>query len=179
MKITTRKLVISSALGAIAIVLAVSGVGLIPVPSLAGRATTMHIPAILGGILEGPLVGMLVGLIFGLFSFLNPGSPMSADPIVAVLPRIFIGLIAWGAFRLINRESKTTRFLALAAAGIVGTLTNTVGFLGLSVLRGYMPGKAALAVGAMHGVPEIIIAVVVTILVGNPLINYRKNVTNR
>ena len=68
-KLTTRQLVISGLLGAIAIILGITRLGFIPVPTPAGHATIMHIPVILGGILEGPIVGALVGLIFGVYGF--------------------------------------------------------------------------------------------------------------
>ena len=43
-------------------------------------------------------------------------------------------------------------------AAIAGTLTNTVGVLGLATLRGYLPAKVSLSVGFVHGIPEIIVA---------------------
>jgi len=53
----------------------------------------------------------------------------------------------------------------VAAAAVVGTLTNTVGVLGLIVLRfpQLMPPGAAVVVGATHGLPEALLAVVVTV----------------
>ena len=89
-KLTTRQMAISGMLGAIAILLGITRLGFIPVPTPAGHATIMHIPAILGGIIEGPLVGALTGLIFGIYSFANATNPMFADPLIAILPRIFI-----------------------------------------------------------------------------------------
>ncbi|MCK5768367.1 MAG: ECF transporter S component, partial [Candidatus Atribacteria bacterium] len=53
-KLTTRQMAISGMLGAIAILLGITRLGFIPVPTPAGNATIMHIPAILGGIIEGP-----------------------------------------------------------------------------------------------------------------------------
>ena len=82
----------------------------------------MHLPAILGGILEGPIVGALVGLIFGVYSFLNATNPMFADPLIAILPRIFIGVAAYYSYKYLWKNS------AIAAA--LGTLTNTIGVLG-------------------------------------------------
>lgn len=53
----------------------------------------------------------------------------------------------------------------VGAAAVVGTLTNTVGVLGLIVLRfpAMMPPGAAFLVGATHGLPEAVLAVVVTV----------------
>ena len=53
----------------------------------------------------------------------------------------------------------------VGAAAVVGTLTNTVGVLTLIVLRfpQMMPPGAAFLVGATHGLPEALLAVVVTV----------------
>lgn len=157
-KLTTRQMAISGMLGAIAIILGVTRLGFIPVPTPAGHATIMHIPAILGGILEGPVVGALTGLIFGLYSFLNATNPMFADPLIAILPRIFIGVTAYYAYKYLGKSS------ILAAA--IGTLTNTIGVLGLATIRGYLPIKASTSIAVIHGIPEIVVAaLLVTILV--------------
>lgn len=64
-KISTRKMAVAGMLGAVAIVLSVTGLGMIPMPTLAGRATIMHVPVILAAILEGPVVGAFTGFILG------------------------------------------------------------------------------------------------------------------
>jgi len=53
----------------------------------------------------------------------------------------------------------------VGAAAVVGTLTNTVGVLALIVLRfpEMMPPGAAFLVGATHGLPEAVLAVVVIV----------------
>lgn len=157
-KLTTRQMAISGMLGAIAIILGATRLGFIPVPTPAGHATIMHIPAILGGILEGPVVGALTGLIFGLYSFLNATNPIFADPLIAILPRIFIGVTAYYSYKYL-RESTVV-------AATVGTLTNTIGVLGLATLRGYLPVKASTTIALVHGTPEVVVAILlVTILV--------------
>jgi uncharacterized membrane protein len=130
-------------------------------------ATILHIPAILGGILEGPLVGALVGFFFGLFSFLRPSSPIFSDPLVAFLPRLFIGVVAYYIYRALGE----TR-LSVAVAAVGGTLTNTVGVLGLILLRGYLPLKAVLAIAATHGIPEIVVSVIIVTPVALALRRY-------
>src|SRR5215212_643821 len=95
----TRQIVIAGIIGGIALFLGATRIGFIPVPiPLIGNATIMHIPAIVGGALEGPVVGLLVGAIFGIFSFLNADNPVFLNPIVAIVPRLFIGVVAWAAF---------------------------------------------------------------------------------
>ena len=59
MKLQTKKIVLAGVLGAISIILSVTPIGLIPVPNLSGSATTMHIPAIVGGIIGGPLLSLI------------------------------------------------------------------------------------------------------------------------
>jgi len=148
--LSTRQMAISGMLGAIAILLGITRLGFIPVPTPAGHATIMHIPAILGGILEGPLVGALTGLIFGIYSFANATNPIFADPLIAILPRIFIGVVSYYAYKYLRQSS--------VLAAIAGTLTNTVGVLGFATLRGYLPAKVSLSLGFVHGIPEIVVA---------------------
>ena len=150
-------------LGAISIILGATGLGLIPWPSAAGHATIMHLPAILGGVIEGPIVGLLIGLIFGVFSFLRATNPIFADPIIAILPRLFIGIAAYYAYRSTKNINQST---SLILAGAVGTIVNTAGVLTLAVIRGYLPLSAALAVAATNGIPEIIVAAVFSLIIG-------------
>lgn len=159
---STRKIVISGVLAAIAILLGVTRLGFIPVPTAAGNATIMHVPAIIGGIMEGWVVGGIIGTIFGIFSFLNATVPLFKDPLVAIFPRIFIGITAYFTYAALK---KVNEYLALIVAAAVGTLTNTILVLGMAVLRNYMPLPAALTVVAVNGIPEIIVAAIVTVAV--------------
>ena len=70
-KLTTRRMVMGGVFGAICVVLGVSGIGMIPVPNLTGRATIMHVPVILAAVLEGPLIGGFTGLIMGVYSLMT------------------------------------------------------------------------------------------------------------
>jgi uncharacterized membrane protein len=160
--LTVRNIVIAGVLGAIAILLGVTRLGYIPVPTAAGNATIMHIPAIIGGIMQGPVVGAIVGLIFGVSSFLNATVPLFKDPLVAILPRIFIGVAAWLVYVGIRRKSE---YLAVGAAAFIGTLTNTVLVLTMAVLRGYLSTEVAWTVGITNGIPEAIVGTIVTLAV--------------
>ena len=131
--LNTRRIVVAGVLGAIAIVLGVTQWGFIPVPNVSGRATIMHIPAIIGAVLEGPVVGILAGGIFGIFSMLQDTTGLFTNPIVSVLPRLLIGLMAWLAYRSLSNVNVD---LAAAVAGVVGTLTNTILVVGLLVAFG-------------------------------------------
>src|SRR2546428_14164453 len=50
-----------------------------------------------------------------------------------------------------------------AAAAVAGTLTNTIGVLTLIVLFGFIPAGAAFVIGATHGLPEVILADLLTV----------------
>ena len=159
--LNTRRIVVAGVLGAIAIALGVTRLGFIPVPNTTENATIMHVPAIVGAVLEGPIVGVLAGGIFGIFSWINATSPLFANPIIAVVPRLLIGLVAWLVYRALRPMNQD---LAAAAAGVAGTLTNSIGVLGLAIVFGF--GAAiipALPVIALTNVlPEAVLAAVIT-----------------
>jgi uncharacterized membrane protein len=170
----TRQIVIAGIIGGIALFLGATRIGFIPVPiPLIGNATIMHIPAIIGGALEGPLVGLLVGAIFGIFSFLNADNPVFLNPIVAVVPRLFIGVVAWAVFVGLRRWSID---LASAAAGVLGSFTNTVGVLGLAILFGLLPPAVIPAV-LPQAIAEAILAAVVTVVVVRGIMLFRSGRT--
>jgi len=164
--LSIRKIVMSGILGAVSILLGVTGLGFIPVPTPAGHATIMHVPAILGGVLEGPIVGMLSGAIFGIFSFLRATSPMFTDPLIAIFPRLFIGVTAYYAYVATKRIHPV---LAYVLAGAVGTATNTILVLGMASLRGFFPPSVALSIGVLHGVPAVIVAAILVVVLGKGL----------
>ena len=190
MSLSVRKIVISGILGAIAILLGVTRLGFIPVPTPAGHATIMHIPVILGGVLEGPVVGLITGAIFGLFSFLQPGAPFFADPLVSIFPRLFIGVISYLVYYLSKRaidlvsrpisstsskesgtlsrsngsKYKLNMILPCLLAGAFGSATNTVLVLGMATWRGYLPPEISISIGVLHGLPELILAAILTVV---------------
>src|ERR671932_2838054 len=159
--LNVRQIVIAGILGGISIFLGYTRLGFIPVPNLAGNATIMHVPAILGGALEGPVVGLLVGVIFGIFSFLNAEIPLFTNPLISILPRLFIGVVAWAVFVALRGRSID---LAAAVAGVLGSVTNTVGVLTMAAVLGYL-APAAIVPIVPQAVVEAIIAAVVTIVV--------------
>jgi uncharacterized membrane protein len=170
----TRQIVIAGIIGGIALFLGATRIGFIPVPiPLIGNATIMHIPAIVGGALEGPVVGLLVGAIFGIFSFLNADNPVFLNPIVAIVPRLFIGVVAWAVFVGLRRWSID---LASAAAGVLGAFTNTVGVLGLAILFGLLPPAVIPAV-LPQAIAEAILAAVVTVVVVRGIMLFRSGRT--
>ncbi len=241
--LSVRRIVVTGVLGAIAVLLGYTRLGFIPVPTPAGNATIMHIPAIIGGVLEGWPVGAAIGTIFGIFSFLQSTTPIFKDPLVAILPRIFIGVTPFFVYQGLRRVNRAVGFaiaavililvgifaydmltfvpkdlvfdfggdpnspwihltgqtallvyqilgaalmvlgfavaitfayfvqrnqmelLAIGTAAVVGTLTNTVLVLTMIVLRGYLTADVALGIGITQGIPEISVAVLVTVAV--------------
>lgn len=156
-----RQIVVAGILGAIVAFLGYTRLGLIPVPNLAGSATILHVPTILGGALEGPVVGLIVGLLFGIFSWLDPIVPFFRDPLVSILPRLPIGIVAWLVFAGLRNVSLD---LASATAGVFGSLTNTIGVLTMLVVLGYLP-LAAIVPIIPQSIVEAILAAVVTVVV--------------
>jgi uncharacterized membrane protein len=144
----------------------------VPIP-LVGNATIMHIPAILGGALEGPLVGMFAGGIFGIYSFLYAEVPLFTNPIIAIGPRLLIGVVAWAVFVALQRVNVD---LASAVSGLLGSMTNTVGVLGLGVLLGYLPLAAVVPI-IPQAVAEAVLAAVVTVVVVRGVLLYRSGRT--
>ncbi|MDO5302172.1 MAG: ECF transporter S component [Tissierellia bacterium] len=155
--LTTRKLVIVAMLGAITVVLGLTPLGFIPIGPL--NATTMHIPVILAAILEGPIVGALVGLIFGLSSLFNaitrptPISIVFYNPLISILPRILIGLIAYYIYRAVRDiDGGILRKIALAAWVLI------FAFLAYGIVRA-IPQGFSISMGV-----NIALAILVAIL---------------
>lgn len=163
-----RKVVISGVLGAVAIFLGWSHLGFLP--WVAGVSITiMHVPVIIGAVLEGPLVGTAIGLIFGLFSMIQavlaPTGPVDVwfqNPVISVLPRLFIGVVAWIGYKALRDINEP---LALILAGVLGTLTNTVLVLSAIGLYGHLPWAALPPIAVTNGLPEAIVAAILTLAV--------------
>jgi uncharacterized membrane protein len=167
MNMTTRQIATTGILSAIAILLGVTHLGFIPF--LGTSITIMHLPVILGAVLEGPWVGVIIGAIFGAFSLIQaylaptgPGDLLFRDPLVAILPRLFIGVTAWTAYRAARPLDEV---FALGLAGAVGTLTNTVLVLGMLVVRQYIPPAVGWGIAITNAPPELIAAVIITVAV--------------
>ncbi|MGL5153000.1 MAG: ECF transporter S component [Clostridium sp.] len=132
-----RRLAIVGMLSGISIFLGLTGLGFIPIPPV--KLTIMHLPVIIGAIIEGPVVGALVGLVFGLFSMYQaftaplPTSFMFMNPIIALIPRILIGVVAYYAYNFLkNKIKKQSASIAISAT--LATMTNTIGVLGLTYI---------------------------------------------
>ena len=65
-KTNTRYMALLAMLCGVQLVMGMTGIGFLPLPVI--KATTMHIPVILGAILLGPSAGGILGGLFGLCS---------------------------------------------------------------------------------------------------------------
>ena len=175
-RLGTRQIAVVGMLSAVSIILGASGYGFIPLPTI--KLTIMHIPVIIGAIVEGPLVGAMIGLIFGLFSiFQNITAPALLsfaliNPLVSVLPRILIGITSFYAYKLTPGKFEA---LKIGVGAAVGSLTNTIGVLGMIYLlysSQYAQAKkigieavlnTILTIAAGNGIPEAIGAVAITV----------------
>ena len=172
---TTRTLVVTAVLIAVSIVLAITlnmgpfiSLGFVMLgPVIA--VTIMHVPASIGGVLYGPVVGAIVGGAFGLFSLFlaaqqPAGSPNAifVDPIISVIPRLFIGPVAWLVYRALQSANEQVR---LIAAAVAGTLTNTILVVGAIILLGYAPAAVIVPAVLPNSAAELVVAVVIVVAV--------------
>lgn len=166
MKLTTRQIVVAGVLIAVALVLALTGLGYFPVPNISDSATIMHVPSIIGAVLEGPVVGVIVAAVFAVdayvrFSGLFAGLPAYVPFLALFVPRLFIPIGAWFAYKALKNINE---YAALAVAGAAGSLTNTVLVVGVLIAFGVLGFEVIPAL-----VPQIIfeaaLAAIVTVAV--------------
>lgn len=170
--VNVRRITIIGILSAISIMLSmVPFLGYIQIGPIA--ITTMYIPVIIGAIIEGPVVGMVVGFIFGATSLLRALTMPTItsfpfiNPLVSILPRVLIGILAYYSYRLAIKVTKNVSVSGLVA-GAIGAITNTIGVLGmLYVLYGERYAKALgesasaakkliFTIAATNGIPEAV-----------------------
>lgn len=163
----TRKIVVTGVLSAISIFLGITRLGFIPWVTGASL-TIMQVPVIIGAVLEGPVVGLAIGLIFGVFSLIQaavaPTGPVDVwftNPLLSVVPRLFIGPASWLIFFLLKRW----KILALVAAGAVGSLTNTALVLSAIGLLGFLPWAVLPAIFLGNGIAEAVASALLVVAV--------------
>ena len=194
----TRWLVLLALFVAIEIFLNVTGIGLIPLPLI--KASTLHIPVIIGAVLMGPLAGGVLGGVFGLCSIWSnstaPGllsfafSPFLATSAAGAVKtiwiafgcRVLIGVVA-GWLWIILKKLRVNDLVALPVVGVAGALTNT-GLVMTSIYLLLSPEFAAakniameavlggvMAIVAANGVPEAIAAAVLVTAIGKAMLH--------
>lgn len=173
----TKMIVVVGLMLAITIILTFTPLGFIQVPPIS--ITIMHIPSIIAGIVAGPIAGAIVGLGMGLASFFraltsaNIADKLFINPLVSVLPRLFIGVAAYYAYSgvkklLLKRQStqKLRKGIPALVGSIAGTLTNTVLVLSMIYIVYYTDNPLVNFIGvaiSVNVVVELIVAVMVCV----------------
>ena len=206
-KMDTRYMATLAMFCGILLVMGATGIGFIPLPVI--KATTMHIPVILGAILLGPAAGAVLGGVFGLCSiWANTTSPgllafafspfMTTEGLPGVLKslwialgcRILLGVIAGWLWKGLKRILKQD-YLALPVTAAVATICHTILVMGsiyLLLAQQYAQAKNVaitavfgLVMGTVtaSGIPEAIIAAVLVTVIGKALLHLMARMKNR
>jgi len=143
--------------------------------------TIIHITVIVAAIVLGTKDGMFIGLVWGIFTmiraFTSPTTPLDiavfTSPIISVVPRVLVGLVAGLLFTIIYKKTKKVVAASIVAA-IFGTITNTVLVLTLMgtlytglVATTYGVDASALfvtlgGIAVTNGISEVITAAILT-----------------
>lgn len=198
----TRFLVSVALMAAIIIVLANTPLGMIQLPVI--KATTVHIPVILGAILLGPSAGAVLGAVFGICSLIsNTMAPtllsfafspfMSTTGLLGAVKalwisvgcRMLIGIVSGWLFILLGRL-KVSQLIALPIVGFIGSMVNTAAVMGSIYLLFAQQYADAREVGVTavwglimgtvtaSGIPEAIAAAILVLALGKVLIQVFK-----
>ncbi|CAG9610685.1 ECF transporter S component [Pseudoneobacillus rhizosphaerae] len=188
----TFRIVLVGMLSAIIIIqTTIPFLGYIPIGplSLTIIQVTVIIAAIVLGTKEGAIIGGIWGFITFIRAFVAPTSLIApivfTNPLVSVLPRILIGVVAAYVFhRLLSGKLNET--VRMSVAGVLGSLTNTVLVLGFIYLFYREPYAnflkmdleqllpALLTIVATNGITEAILSGVFTPIISKPLLRMRK-----
>ena len=195
----TRYMATLAMLCGVLLVMGMTGIGFIPLPVI--KATTMHIPVILGAILLGPKAGAVLGAVFGFCSiWANTTAPgllafafspfMTTEGLVGALKSIWIALgcrilfgILAGWLWMVFRKLLKTEYAALPVTAAVATICHTLLVMGsIYVLLSQQYAAAKnVAISAVFGlimgtvtasgIPEAIAAAILVTVIGKALLN--------
>lgn len=198
----TKRLVILAVFSAIIAVMAFT-VGYIPLGFMNATIIHIPviIGAILLGPVEGGILGFVFGLTSLINNTVRPNitsfcfTPFySLDPrfsgsfksiLICFVPRILIGVIAAFLFRALMK-TKLNKGISLAVTGFVGSMVNTIFVMGgIYFLYGesYAAAKGLgfsalfkviMGVVGVNGVPEAIVAAILTAAITAPVMKYLK-----
>ena len=201
-KTNVRYMATLAMLCGVLLVMGMTGIGFIPLPVI--KATTMHIPVILGAILLGPTAGGILGGVFGLCSIwantTTPGllsfafSPfMTTEGLPGALKAVWIALgcrilfgIAAGWLWKLLKKAKLHDFLSLPLSAAIATVLHTalvMGSIYLLLAQQYAAAKNValsavfgLVMGTVtaSGIPEAIAAAVLVTVIGKALLKFVK-----
>lgn len=203
----TRYMATLAMLCGLLLVMGMTGIGFIPLPVI--KATTMHIPVILGAILLGPGAGAVLGSVFGFCSiWANTTAPgllsfafspfMSTDGLVGAAKsiwialgcRILFGLLAGLVWNLVKKIAKQD-YIALPVTAVTATLLHTLLVMGsiyLLLAQQYAQAKNVaitavfgLVMGTVtaSGIPEAIVAAVLVTVIGKALLQLMAAIKRR
>lgn len=206
-KFDTRYMAMLAMLCGILMVMGMTGIGFIPLPVI--KATTMHIPVILGAVLLGPMAGGIMGAVFGLcsiwantttpgllsFAFspfmTNEGLIGAAKAIwIALGCRILFGIIAGWLWKLL-KKLKLSDYAALPVTAAIATICHTLLVMGsiyVLLAQQYAAAKDValsavfgLVMGTVtaSGIPEAIAAAVIVTVVGKALLKFMARLKKR
>ena len=194
----TRYMALLAMLCGVLLVMGITGIGFIPLPVI--KATTMHIPVILGAILLGPKAGAVLGAVFGFCSIwantTTPGllsfafSPfMTTEGLVGAVKSLWIALgcrilFGWlaGIFWMVFRKILKKEYAALPVTAAVATICHTLLVMGsiyFLLSQQYASAKNValssvfgLIMGTVtaSGIPEAIAAAILVTVIGKMLL---------
>lgn len=159
--------------------------------------TIVHIPVIVGAIMLGVKNGAILGGVWGvsclLKAWLAPPSPIEqvifVNPLVSVVPRIIVGIMAALIFSIIYnilKKKAAGQLVGAGVAAVLASLVNTVLVVGMMALLYYPQLQAAFslsgdAIGyfigsvfALNALVEALAAGVVAIPVCKALFSVRE-----
>lgn len=203
----THRMALLAMFGAVLLVMGITGIGFIPLPLI--KATTMHIPVILGAVLLGPVAGGVLGGVFGLCSiWVNTTTPgllafafspfMTTEGLPGVLKslwiglgcRILFGILAGWIWKIAKKVCKK-EYLALPVTAATATICHTLLVMGsiyFLLAQQYASAKNV-AISAVFGlimgtvtasgIPEAIAAAILVTVLGKALLHLSERMKKR
>jgi len=197
-KMETHYMAMLAMLCSILVVMGMTGIGFIPLPLI--KATTMHIPVILGAVLLGPYAGGILGAVFGLCSiWANTVTPsvlsfafspfMTTEGMIGILKSLWIALGCRVLFGLLSgwlwlgmKKLLKNEYAALSISAALSTILHTLLVMGsiyLLLAQQYADAKNVamsavfgLIMGTVtaSGIPEAIAAAILVTVIGKTLL---------
>ena len=203
----TRYMATLAMLCGVLTVMGMTGIGFIPLPVI--KATTMHIPVILGAVLLGPKAGGILGAVFGLCSiWANTTTPnllsfafspfMSNEGLIGAAKsiwialgcRILFGVIAGWLWMFAKKLIKKD-YIALPVTAALATVCHTLLVMSSIYILLAQQYAAAKNVGitavfglimgtvTASGIPEAIVAAILVTVIGRALIRLMSRMKKR